>query len=337
MFRERVMDLEEESNEEASGPAPANTFDAIGEEWEFARALVGSMRPPPANLVAVVRQMTKAGGAFDLANARVGPGFELRRFLKSNTVQSHYFFAAKAYRPEILQQPALDSYEPFIMGFTPMDHSALLALVCLFKSFLRRSDKDEWGYIQEPLYDALTVGAALGSAIPAIGLGRGLLTRGVRYLAFAPFLWSTKKGFQEYRRHLKKHDLAFDPVWEKKVWGCTTLEISTLCLQMLGFNSGVSEDYFRGLSPRDVLSEKPASQGEIAFRAAHGWMEYLMDGTDLPANISGEFARSAADAAQLRAAVADLAQEPNRVEWLNKGRGSLTHETAPELCPAPTP
>jgi hypothetical protein len=330
------MDPEDAPSEEAAAAIAPNTFDAIGEEWEFARALLGSFRSPPANFVAVVRQMTKSGGDASLANPRIGPGFELRRFLKANTVQAHYFFAAKAYRPEILQQPNLGSYEPFVEGFSALDHSALLGMVCLFKSFLRRSDKDEWGYIQEPLYDALTVGAALGNALPGIGLGRGLLARGMRYLAFAPFLWSAKKGFQEYRRHLKKHDLAFDMEWEKRVWGCTTLEVSTLCLQVLGFNGGMSEDYYRGLTPRDALSEKPSTPGENAFRAAHGWIEYLMDGVALPANISGEFTRSAADAAQFRTEVASLAHAPNRIEWLNKGRGSLTPESAPELCSAPT-
>lgn len=298
-----------------------------GEEWEHARHLLRPVKPPHPNFVAAIRTLVKEWRADKPLNQN-GAGFEARRFLMSRTVKATYYYATKSYCPELLKEPDLGSGEPYLNHYSAFDHAAILGYLCLFRIISKLSDREEWGYVQEPLYDALDLGAIIGNKIQNVGFGFGLLTRGMRYICFAPFLWNSKKEFQNYRRHLKKNDLDFDLEWEKRVWNCTTIELSTILLQQLGFNFGVSESYYLALS----RAPSEASPYYSRFLNADIWMGSIMDSGEAPkSGLSPDFRLNSSEEEDLIRQIEKLHSGTERIEWLNKGKGSISPETTPEL------
>lgn len=298
-----------------------------GEEWDRARLLLKPLNQPHPNFVAAVRGLIKAWSD-NKSLQQGGAAFEARRFLLSRTVKATYYYMCKAYRPELLNEPDLGSTEPFVTNFSAFDHAAILGYLCMFRAMCKLSDKEEWSFIQEPFYDAIDHGAMVGQAIPKMGIGFGLLVRGVRCLCFAPFLWNSKKEFQLYRRHLKKNEIAFDLNWERRVWGCTTVELASILLQLTGFNFGVSESYYLAVTGAPARISKYHDRFENAER----WIAAIMEtGTGPEVGLHADFTLKDGELSKLLDRIHQLTTTDARIEWLNKGKGSISPAITPEL------
>lgn len=299
--------------------------------WRTASELLKPFGTPAANFAEAIRVLT----ASHETNTPLSPGGRnhIIRLLKNDTIKATYYFFSKQFRPELLTAKRRISPNEFLDGYTPIDHAAILSLCYLFKNLCKKIDKEEWDYVQTPLYEALAIGGQIGKSIKQVGLGLGLLARGLRYLAFAPLMRENRKAFKEYRQHLKSRDLPFDSDFEQQLWQCTTVQITGLMLEQMGYPRAVALQFIsaieRGKSPA------PDTSFGVPFRLAECLMDAYMEGheipTSTPAWVGQEIDLPAEVRGNLIVSLKHVSEGKNRIEWLNKTGSDLSQTETPEL------
>ncbi len=299
--------------------------------WRAASELLKPFGPVAANFTEAIRTLV---GGFERGSTLFnGTQNHIIRLLKNNTVKATYFFFSKQFRPEILEGKKHISEKDIFLVYTPIDHAAIISLCYLFKTLSRKIDKEEWEYVQTPLYEALSIGACVGLTIPDVGLGIGLLSSGIRYLALAPLLRENRRAFKEYRQHLKAKDLAFDNQFEERLWQCTSTQVAAIMLERMGFPRAAGLQYVAS-SERDE-SVRPDTIFGTPIRIADCLTEAYIEGSEIPTTLPAWVGRKVDLSAEMRgnllAALNKTLSDKNRVEWLNKGSSSIDPTATPEL------
>jgi hypothetical protein len=308
--------------------------------WHAASELLKPFGTPAANFAEAMRVLN----ASHESSAPLSPGGRnhIVRLLKNDTIKATYYFFSKQFRPELLTAKRQISPQDFLDGYTPIDHASVLTLCYLFKNLCKKIDKEEWEYVQTPLYEALAIGGQIGKSISQVGIGLGLLTRGLRYLAFAPLMRENRKAFKDYRQHLKSRDLPFDSNFEQQVWQCTTVQITGLMLEQMGYPRAAALQFVSAVERSKVPA--PDSSFGVPFRLAECLMDAYMEGheipTSTPAWVGQEIALPAEIRGNLIASFKYASEENNRIEWLNKTGSNISPTETPELFtsegPAPS-
>jgi hypothetical protein len=255
------------------------------------------------------------------------------RLLKNNTIKAAYYFVAKSYRPQIIASKNPLTVKDLFEGFSAIEHAAILSLCYLFRNLSKRSDKVEWEYVQAPLYEALSIGSSMGQCVPEVGLAFGMLSRGLRYLAFAPFLVGNRRGFKEYRRHLTASDLPFDLRREHKIWECTNIQVAAVLLSYMGFNRTVVIQ-FVAAAERD-LKVSPDELYGVRFRIAEAILDAYFETGEIPEHcpewVGKKLPLSVDTRGSLLTSFRQVLSEDTRIEWLNKGSASINPDSTPEF------
>lgn len=300
--------------------------------WKAATELLQPFGPVAANFSEAIRLLVHH---YENGVRIIPPPGQnhILRLMKNNTVKATYYFMTKQYQPHVLQEQAPLTIEHLFEAYSAIDHAAIITYCYLFRTLSRRIEKDEWDYVQTPLYEALAVGACAGLAVPEIGFGFGLLGRGLRYLAFAAFLRENRRAFKEYRQHLKSSDLPFDLDFEDRMWQCNNVQLSAIILERMGFNRKIAIQYLAAAErdtniPADPLYGVPFRLAEAVIdsymekqeipQAAPAWVGIEID---LPTELRGKLMTD------LRKVISDK----QRIEWLNKGGSSISPERTPEF------
>jgi hypothetical protein len=299
--------------------------------WRAAAELLKPFGAAAANFAEAMRLLTAAHSAGEPLSP--GGRNHILRLLKNDTIKATYYFFAKQFRPELLSSKPQLIPQDFLNAFAPIDHAAILTLCYLFKNLSKKTDREEWEYVQTPLYEALAIGGQIGKSIPQVGLGLGLLTRGLRYLAFAPLMRENRKAFKDYRQHLKSKDIPFDSSFEQQVWQCTTTQVTGLMLEQMGYPRTTALQFIaaveRGKTPA------PDAIFGVPFRLAECLMEAYMEGheipTTTPAWVGQEVALPAEVRGNLLISLKHASEESNRIDWLSKGAMDLSPINTPEL------
>lgn len=327
------MDSEQEENSAVQAKEIPEPIPDTG-PWAVASKLVSRAKRPPSNFIVTIRTLLSKpevrAGELD-SKAR----FEVGRLLRSSSILACYYYASKSYRSEIFSNNPKIGSKVFENSFSGIDHAALLTLIVYNRSFAKKSNKEEWAYIEAPLFEALDVGALVARTIKEIELGAALLCRGMRYLAFAPFLWESEDSFREYRRYLKKEDLAFDLDYEQKVWGCTNVHISAILLSLAGFSRSSS----MALYLADVVPTGKDADNYLRrqFFLAERILQSITEGSDIPESPLPQITISETDRQNLSSQARALIDNPSPIEWLNKGKSNINPESTPELFNATSP
>jgi len=300
--------------------------------WKAASELLAPFGPVAANFSEAIRLLIHH---YEQGVALIPPPGQnhILRLMKNNTIKATYYFMTKQYRPEILKDKSPLTIEHLFEAYSAIDHAAIISYCYLFRTLSKKIEKDEWEYVQSPLYDALAVGACAGLEVPEIGFGFGLLGRGLRYLAFAAFLHENRRGFKEYRQHLKAKDLPFDTEFEEKMWGCNNAQVSALILEKMGFNRAIAIQYLAAAERQEKFT--PDALYGVRFRLAEAVIDSYIEKGEIPqvtpkwvgASVSFPTEVRAKLMAGLRAVISDK----NRIEWLNKGGSSICPEQTPEF------
>jgi hypothetical protein len=299
--------------------------------WRVAMELLEPFGPVAANFAETIRVLIshyEHGGS----EMPLGAQNLVIRLLKNNTIKAAYYFVAKAYRPQILDKKPLTVRDLF-NGFSAIEHAAILSFCYLFRNLSKRSDKDEWEYVQAPLYEALSIGSAMGQCVPEVGLAFGMLSRGLRYLSFAPFLIGNRRGFKEYRRHLKANDLPYDLAFEHKIWECNNLQVAAMLLTYMGFNRNAAIQFIAA-AERDQKVAPDELYG-MRFRMAEAILDSYMETGEIPEQCPAWVGKKLPLPAEVRgnilASFNRVLAEDTRIEWLNKGSASINPDSTPEF------
>jgi hypothetical protein len=300
--------------------------------WRVASDLLNPFGPTAANFGEAIRALCLA---FERGQTSLNHGVQnhVLRLLKNKTITATYFFFSKQFRPSVLEGRSYISERDLFNAYTPFEHASILALCYLFKTLSRKIDKEEWEYVQTPLYEALAIGAGVGQQIPEVGLGIGLLSRGIRYLALAPLVRENKRAFKEYRQHLKTKDLAFDTSFEESMWQCSSIQVASILLERMGFPRGFGLQYVASAAREPNIQPDPLYG--IPIRIAESIIDSYMEGheipTSLPTWVGKQMNLSSETRGNLVASFTKTLADKNRVEWLNKGGSSIDPTSTPQL------
>lgn len=300
--------------------------------WKAASDLIKPFGQVAANFSEAIRMLVSCHMNSTGATA-IGGQNHVVRLIKNDTVKATYYYFAKQFSPDLFQSKPHLSEKDFWNAYQPIDHAAILTFCYLFKTLSRKTEKDEWEYVQVPLYEALAIGGCVGQSIKEIGLGIGLLARGMRYLSFAAFMRENRKGFKEYRQHLKANDVPFDTAYEEEIWQCSSTQIAGLFLERMGYPRIVGLQ-FVAAAERSTSVEAEALFG-VPFRLAGCLVDAYMEGHEIPTSTPGWVGKQIDLPAEVRgnliAALNKVIEDKNRVEWLNKGSSNIDAASTPEL------
>lgn len=312
-----------------SPPSAAETDMPLG--WRVAADLLKPFGTVAANFAEAIRLLTAA----HTSTGQLSPGGanHIMRLLKNDTIKATYYFCTKQFQPDLLTSKPHITPRDLLEAFTPIDHAAILTLCYLFKNLGKKTDKEEWDYVQIPLYEALAIGGQIGKSITQVGLGLGLLTRGLRYLAFAPLMRENRKAFKEYRQHLKSKDIPFDSAFEQQMWQCTTIQLTGLMLEQMGYPRITALQFVAAIERSK--SPTPDTGFGVPFRLAECLMEAYMEGHEIPTTTPSWVGQEVALPAEIRGnlliSLKHASEDHNRIEWLNKSAADISPDETPEL------
>jgi hypothetical protein len=316
--------------------AEQNRIGAIDNEarlgWQAAEDLLRPFGAVAANFSEGIRLLMHH---YELGSSTLPLSAEnhIVRLLKNETIKATYYFVTKEYRPDVFVPGKLIDAREFFAAYSPFEHAVILAYCYLSRNLGRKTDKDDWAYVENPLFEALTIGGTIGIHVPEVGLGFGLLSRGLRYLAFAPFLRENRRGFKDYRIYLKSKDLPFDIGYEEKTWQTNNIQIAAIILERMGFNHSMAIEYVAAAAKNH--QHTPNALYGVPFSMAEALIDSYMETGEIPEKTPSWVGKDQVISAEVRGAIMAKLNRAisgkNRVDWLSKDRSSISQEATPEL------
>ena len=169
--------------------------------------------------------------------------------------------------------------------YQPLDIAGLFGVYYLYRRALQRCPgKQETiqSVIPEFEFDS-QIGASIGAAIPAIGIGTGLLTGSMQHLATLLLYLHNQEAFDRYST-ASKNCTDTQPL-EMELFGCTTLQIASVLLSLLGFGVQICEQYMHALEIKPTLSTLQKTQnrnGENPVLFTKMWITCLRNNLEQP-------------------------------------------------------
>lgn len=314
-------------------PNSINTMDneaRLG--WQAAQELLRPFGAVAANFSEAIRLLVHH---YELGSNKLPLAAEnhIIRLLKNNTIKATYYYMTKQFRPHAMPEGKLIDAHVFFEAYSPFEHAVILAYCYLSRNLGRKTDKDDWSYVENPLYEALTIGGIIGQEVKGVGLGFGLLSRGLRYLAFAPFLRENRQGFKEYRLHLKTKDFPFDIAFEEKTWQTNNVQIAAIILEHMGFHHAMALEFVAAAEKNK--SHTPSDIFGVPFSFAEALIENYMETGEIlnktPSWAGQELVLSVETRGAILTKLNRALSDKQRNEWLSKGSTSITPELTPEL------
>lgn len=265
--------------------------------------------------------------------------------LRGQNIRAALYFAAKRYRPE--RVPPFPTLPPrsFLEIFSLDELSYLIGILFAFRRIKAGCSAEPFLAYSRQLHLLADIGALVGSAIPKIGLGRGLLMGSLRHLACAMFLGIDEKGFAKHRRVVRIENTLFNSEAEFATWGTTHAHIGSYVVQLLGLGVEEASVFSRAVVP----ALDPASVGTpdlYTARIALTWIEAFYS-TGLPPSIihRGEYYPLAQELEKIQRDIREISPPGTPSQWLTKNRSDLptpmiewlAEEGQPSLRPSAPP
>ncbi|MGI6524109.1 MAG: hypothetical protein ACOX2O_02290 [Bdellovibrionota bacterium] len=258
--------------------------------------------------------------------------WQLRRLLRSDTVQAPLYYATKAFKKEAFESTEIHDIEDVAALYTPLELASVLAMLYLYRRTKKLSDPTEFELLEANLVARSEISTFVGINIPKIGFSIGLLTGIIRHIGLAAFLMHDKKGFAEYRRMLKIANKIIDLEYEFAHWGCSHIEIGTALLINIGFSREFARSFSCGLSATSPEEEEVLNNQSYAVRCADLWTNaYMSTGEPPRTTYRMGFYPSDQALAVLNEAVHKTTSSGGQFSWFKKCADDLTPEAAPEL------
>lgn len=300
--------------------------------WRAAMEMMEPFGRVPGNFTETIRFLLlnyeQGGASLPLSSQN-----HILRLLNNNTIKAAYYFVTKYYRPEAVEGKGSISTKDLLNAYNSIDHAGILTFAYLFRNLSKKTEAEEWEYVETPLAEALALGACVGASIPEVGLGFGLLCRGLRYLAFAPFLRDNRRGFKEYRRHLKAQDLPFDLAFEEKTWNCNSIQVAAIIMERMGFNRQMTLQ-FVAAAEHDAKTPPDELFG-IRFRMAEALIDHYSETGEVldncPAWVGKKLPFSTEARGRLLTKFNQVLPNLEKYDWISKGSASINPDSTPEF------
>lgn len=306
------------------------------QSWKEARHIVSLVGEPPRFLSAAVQFLLKDVRENNDQVSDLTMAF-LKRLLSSPSFLSALYYATKVYHPETLKHqrevPAID----LVNAYSAKDISAFLSLLYLFRRISKGCNQEAFAPLAERVANRASVGGLLGLAIPRIGFSQGLLLASMPSLARGMFLGIDTKGYLKLESELEKGKVTDRLAEEYARWGCSSLQVGILLLQLLGAGAEIYERLVLGLAASELPDPK-SSEDLYSAKLTEIWVVSLLETGKPPEMVHrGEYYPLANELASLLDSVQTLHRSPEDFRWLLKTKRSLSSGDAPELASASEP
>lgn len=297
------------------------------QSWEEAKNLAALIGQLPASFASCIHFLRLDS---EQRNGELGTSssFELTRLLKSASLLSPLYFAARTYFPESVKKAPTLNTRTLISLFRADELAMFLTLLYLQRRIKRGCDTDEWKYIENSLVPSVDLGGALGQAMPTIGMSLGMALGGIRHLTLGLFLGVKKEGFIKYRRELKSKNIFFDIEQEEVLFGCNHLQVSGFLFQSLGIGAEIGSAISAGLDP--TLTE--AKDKALAVKIGAVWLESLIrHGTPPDIAHRVQFYPKKEDLDWLTDFARKLRDSGSENRWILRGKDDISPQKTPAL------
>lgn len=304
-----------------------------GEFWKFAKILAGHLGQVPASFSTAIRVLiadeTKHNGVI-----RPTTKYQVARLLNIPSFKSMLYFATKDLRENQLEGKKYLTIGIMMNCYRAGDLAALIASFAYYRKCRLLIGMENWSWFDERINKESMLGAQLGTAIPKIGTGTGLLLGTVPYYGAAAMFLKDQAVFKKYRLELKKKNMRRDSALEYEMYGCTAGDVGVFLLSAMGFGTEVGSAFSRAFSPAASLAN---ASDELLYRMqiAYVWLEALLNGQRQPlCPIPGHYYPLSVD-------MIILEEKMNQVKaghpsFLTRTKDDLNESSAPELFTKPS-
>ncbi len=320
-----------------------NPIELTPESWDEARQLASAVGVVPSSFTSTVRGLMADQEKGQLSSST---RFLITRLLKGDSIRSPLYFASTIFLPEKLEERGAVNTKAFLGLYSPADLAALLSLMYLYRRLKRMCDQKEWEFLSLRMHYFMELGGYIGSSMPALSIGNGLLIGGLRDLGLGLLLTADKKTFIDYRRSLKETKSYFDYSKEMELFGCTSVQLGSVLVLTAGLGKAISEGFANALLYNEDGMQGRGQGAERTFRRAEQWLMILLATGKVPSDFhDGKFYPNPEYKDRLSAHVGRIFSKEPEILWLEKGKEDISPETTPALFadapaapePAPTP
>jgi hypothetical protein len=293
------------------------------ESWNNAQEFAAILPPINTLFSGCVRTLWPPTASFT-------PGELVRRFpfdaiFKNASVKSLLYHAAVALGRH---DPAEDDQ---ITGLKLVDMfdfrelTSVLMISYLDTALRKLTDESTWKTSAGEIDLHTEVGALIGEAIPAIGVGCGMMVPAIRLFAIALFSRKDLRGYKAYMRELHKNEMLFDLRYEESKWGCNHLQISSILLQICGFGVNAPSGMLLGSEVGHLVKVVAANDEMLAWSHSRQWLEALLQRERAPVGVDekGKFFPSEEGLNSLQKKIDNLSGKPSTFNWRRKRREDL--------------
>jgi hypothetical protein len=300
--------------------------------WQVARDIVSQHIDLSTNTLMVCvrvlhRDYLKGDNEMSISSA-----YLLSTLVRGKSIQAPLYYAAQTYIPERVSKIGRMSSRSIGKVFTPGELSVLLALSLLYRRMVKWSSLKQYHELTSTLAVSTDIGGFLGLSLPSIGLRKGLLVGGIRYLSLFPLLGSDPSGYDSYVRALQLDGRNFDLESEARIWGTTHLHIASQLVQALGLGLEDARSIIEAFLPFPGST----TDAYYATQITQTWIESLI-ATGTPPEIvhKGEFYPKARDLDTLKERVAHIREVGSENKFMTRKRYDVTPEKTPILFTGP--
>lgn len=327
-------------SENESKPA----YDSLSESWDTARRIAQKTGKISSLFTSCIRSANKIESVVNAAEEQkiremvVASSYFLLKI--SPSLQSVFYFAAKAYHPEELAQIQKLTVKGLLRIFPPAEIGSILGITFLYRKMKKKCNPDEWAILRKKLLAHMDIGALIGAKMRHIGIGNGILIGGLRFLAITSYAICNLKLYQEFKKKSRKPNVVFSIPIEEEVFGCNHLQIASYLASELGYvapRSMVSMSF--GMDAVDVdpdaLSSPKLQEQVLSWRGAMAYMESYHSTGMSPEEVPEGYALnlSKAEEADLEADVEKIIKnkETPTDHWIDKAWKDIPEDIAAQL------
>ena len=293
-------------------------------EWLIARNYLSKIGEPSTLFTGCCRslfQCSNTDGKLTRAAAS-----QLQRLLRSPSMLSQVFFAAKTYYASDIQSRGSIEPADFTFFMQPEEIAIIITIGYNSRRISNQLDKQDWSLLSDNYQRYVDLAMPLGFSIPAIGPTRAMMTAAGKFLGWSILNVVEPERFKKYRIANKVNNRTYNLAQEKANFGTTHLHLSSLIWQRFGMGIQISEEYFAG------MSDSPPSTAATKFKVARLWLESLLEKGQAPTqNLGDDFELEDSRSEKFINTFNSLKADGSLHKWLQRNKDDISTEKTPEL------